>query len=138
VQSLVNKSDLPVLSAALTNPRPHSIDFSLESSISTPSFVTARMNPLPLSLAGMANRIPFATLVLPGQKLKGESKIMVTKQTVHILDNPSFESFIQEALYSTNFTMVVTGKTKAFLGAIKAPIKLSKEIELPGIQSSCV
>lgn len=135
VQNVVSDNPLPIYSASLTNPTPDSITFSLNSSIDTPSKITTKLMPLPLSLAGEDNDTPFATIVLPQTNLRGKTPIVIENQEAKILDMASFMSFLKGAMYSKSFTITATGKTDTYLGLIKAPIKLHKEITLPGMRS---
>jgi hypothetical protein len=136
VQGIVCGSNLPVYSASLQSPTQNSVEFSLASSIDTPGGITAVLEPLPIGLASLNNKTPFTTLLIPETNLRGTSNITVTNQTVKIVDRNSFVSFLESALYSTSFKIVVTGTTDTFIGAIKAPIKLNKQIEMAGMDLS--
>jgi hypothetical protein len=92
--------------------------------------------PLPLNLTGQSNKTPFTSILLAQTILRGKTALQITNQTAKILDITSFQSFLQSAMYSKNFTMQVNGKTDAFLGAIRAPVNLNKEITLAGTYST--
>ncbi|RDW60250.1 hypothetical protein BP5796_11856 [Coleophoma crateriformis] len=135
VQKVVNDNQLPVISASLLNPSPNSVQMSLVSTIDTPSAITTNLKPLNLSLAGPDNKTPFLAILLPEKDLKGKTTIEVQGQTAAITNMESFESFLAVAMYNKNFTMQATGTTDAFLGAIRAPVTLNKQIEMAGLNN---
>ncbi|RDW84320.1 hypothetical protein BP6252_01910 [Coleophoma cylindrospora] len=135
VQKVVDGNQLPVISASLLNPSPNSVQMSLVSTIDTPSAITTNLKPLNLSLAGPDNKTPFLAILLPEKDLKGKTTIEVQGQTAAITNMESFESFLAVAMYNKNFTMQATGTTDAFLGAIRAPVTLNKQIEMAGLNN---
>jgi hypothetical protein len=75
---------------------------------------------------------PYAQIVLPEQKLSGETSIVVTNQTTRILNETQFTSFIASTVNSENFALNVQGSTDGFLGSLKTPVTLDKQIPLAG------
>ena len=121
----------PGYSAQLSNPTQNSFQFSLVS-IDTPAAITTKLMPQPLNLTGQNNKTPFSFILLAETNLRGKATFQITNQTAKILDIAAFESFLQSMMYSKNFTMQVNGQTDAFLGPIKAPVNLNKQISLAG------
>lgn len=136
----MDDANLPITGASIFNPTPTSVDFSLSANLKVPiSGVTVDLKPITLALftpeIGAAD--PYLRLSLPEYHLKGEAIISVTNQTAVILDEPQFETFLGSAVASKNFTISADGTTYAYLGALKAKVRLNKQIEMPG-QSSII
>jgi hypothetical protein len=133
-QRLVDNASLPIYSASITNPTPSSVVYSLSSSLKIPAGLTVDLKPITLSLftndSGPSD--PYVKVNLPEYHLKGETKINITRQTVDILNQDRFEDFMESAVVSKKFTLSASGATTAYLGALKAPIKLNKEVKLTG------
>ena len=116
------------------HPTPSSVVYSLSSSLKIPNGLTVDLKPITLNLftkeSGPAD--PYIKVNLPEYHLRGETKINITGQTVDILDQHYFEEFMKSAVDNKEFTLSASGATTAYLGALKAPIKLNKDVKLPG------
>jgi len=64
--------------------------------------------------------------------LKGLGNMTITNQTATILDQPQFQKFLTSAVNSEEFTLSASGATTAYLGKLKAPLKLNKNVKLSG------
>jgi hypothetical protein len=133
-QRLVDNTSLPIHSARIMSPTPNSVQYSVVSSLKIPAGVTVDLKPITLNLytndTGPDN--PYIKVSLPEYHLKGDTTIGVTNQTAKILDQDRFIKFLANAVYSKEFTLSVAGSTTAYLGALKAPVKLKKDVKLLG------
>ena len=75
---------------------------------------------------------PYIQVSLPEYHVKGNTTISIVNQTTTILDMGEFEKFLTSAVYSENFTLSAIGSTAGYLGVLKAPIKLNKNVKLTG------
>ena len=75
---------------------------------------------------------PYIQVTLPEYHLKGATTVTITNETATILDEPQFEKFLASAVGAENFTIAAYGTTNAFLGILKAPITLKKNVPLNG------
>ncbi|KNG89247.1 hypothetical protein ANOM_002163 [Aspergillus nomiae NRRL 13137] len=134
-QRLVNDASIPIHSAAIMQPTPDSLMFSLSASLNVPLGLSVRIDPLNLSLFNrdVKPRKPYVTAPLNGLRLKGKSDITITNQTTKILDEEQFTKFLSNAVYSKRFILSAYGKTTAHLGKIKVSLTLDKDIELNGL-----
>ncbi|KAE9372838.1 hypothetical protein N431DRAFT_467068 [Stipitochalara longipes BDJ] len=136
-QRLVDNASLPIYSASIMHPTPSSVVYSLSSSLKIPNGLTVDLKPITLNLftkdSGPAD--PYIKVNLPEYHLRGETKINITGQTVDILDQHYFEEFMKSAVDNKEFTLSASGATTAYLGALKAPIKLNKDVKLPGLDN---
>jgi Protein of unknown function (DUF3712) len=108
--------------------------YSLSSSLKIPAGLTVDLKPITLNLftndSGPTD--PYIKVNLPEYHLRGNTKINITRQTVEILDQNRFEEFMESAVSSKQFGLSASGSTTAYLGALKAPIKLNKDVKLTG------
>lgn len=135
---MVNDATLPIYSASITNPTPDSVQYSLFAGLSVPRPFTVKLKPISLNLLvdqNPPNRNPYISVKLPEQNLKGNATITVTNQTTNILDQDIFETFLHSAVYQETFILSASGETDAYVGKLKAHIRLDKKVELKG-QSS--
>ncbi|KAF7627403.1 hypothetical protein AFLA_002784 [Aspergillus flavus NRRL3357] len=134
-QRLVNDASIPIHSAAIMQPTPDGLTFSLSASLSVPLGLSVRIDAFNLSLfnRGVKPMKPYVTVPLEGLRLKGKSDITITNQTTKIQDQDQFTTFLSNAVYSERFKLSAYGKATAHLGKIKVPLKLDKDIELNGL-----
>jgi hypothetical protein len=143
-QRLVDNASLPILSASLMNPTPDNITFSLVAQLKVPAGVTVDLKPITLNL--FTNETspsdPYIRVNLPEYHLKGNTKVEVVNDTAQILNQTQFENFLSYAVNSKEFTMQAEGATAAYLGILKAPIKLNKKVQMAGelklIPETCI
>jgi hypothetical protein len=116
------------------NPTPTSVVYSLLASLKVPAGITVDLKPLQLSLftAETGPSDPYIKVDLPEYHLKGKTNLTIVNQTATILDQPQFEKFLASAVSSEEFTMSAAGSTTAYLGKLKAPLKLNKNVKLAG------
>lgn len=135
MQRIVDTTDLPVHSASLLAPTANGVQFSLNVSLKVPAGITVDLKPLTLGLFNAntsSAKNPYLKLSLPETKLKGNTTISVADQEAQILDLEQFTDFIGTYVKSDEFVLSEAGETTAFLGALKAPIKLNKNIKMKG------
>ncbi|OJD25613.1 hypothetical protein ACJ73_03013, partial [Blastomyces percursus] len=68
-------------------------------------------------------------------ELKGNSTIDVVDETVPILHQGHFTKYLSEVTHQRTFVLTVEGITTAYLGKLKAKLKLDKKLELNGMRS---
>lgn len=116
------------------SPTPNSIVYSLLASLKVPAGVTVDLKPFALSLftkeTGPTD--PYIKVDLPEYHLKGNTNLTIVNQTATILDLPQFQDFLANAVSDKEFVMSASGATTAYLGKLKAPLKLNKNVQLDG------
>jgi hypothetical protein len=133
-QSLVNKADLPIHAASLMSPTLETLAVSLVASINVPKPFSVDLKPVNLSLFRRETKpfTPYVTVRLPQYHLKGNSTIAIRSQTVEVINETEFKSFLRDAVYGENFTLSARGSTTANLGKLKAKVTLDKDVKLKG------
>ncbi|CAL5872809.1 uncharacterized protein PFLUO_LOCUS7078 [Penicillium psychrofluorescens] len=135
-QLIVNKTNLPVYSASIMDPKPDKLTFTLHTSLKIPSGLSVRTNPLNLSLFNQDVRPmePYLLVALPAYNLKGGTNMMsVTRRNTEILNESQFVKLLTTAVYGKSFVMSAKGSTVGHLGALKTSLTLDKNIELNGM-----
>jgi len=136
---MVNKSPLPIYSATIVKPALDSIEYSLKGSLNIPKPFKVHMDPITLSLFDPENKtagiVPYAKVGLyypDGADLQGNASVDITAQRAAILDKEVFHKFLEKAVYSETFELAAYGETTAYLGKLKAKLKVDKRVELNG------
>jgi hypothetical protein len=116
------------------NPTPTSVVYSLFATLKVPLGLTVDLKPFQLSLytPETGKTDPYIKVALPEYHLKGLGNMTITNQTATILDQPQFQKFLTSAVNSEEFTLSASGATTAYLGKLKAPLKLNKNVKLSG------
>lgn len=132
---MVNHAKIPISAVTIANPNAKNILLSLTASIKLPTPLHVRIDPVPLNLYiknGSEDSVPYTSFVLPENKLVGNTTLQFEDQQAQILDEKVFAQFVQNAIFSENFVLSVTGQTDVFVGKLKAHIHLTKDIPLVG------
>lgn len=134
-QLIVEKTSLPVHSAAILDPKPDRVSFSLHTSLSIPAGIKVHIDPINLTLfiRDEPPIEPYLRIPLHGQDLAGTTDITVTRNDTKILDKPDFIQVLTHAVYQKSIIMSAKGSTMGHLGALDAPLTLNKDIELAGM-----
>ena len=132
---MVESTSLPIHSVRIMKPTPNSTVLSLKASLKIPPPFKVRLEPLTLQLYRPETKPdikPYVNFQLAEQYVKGNTTIEIVNQTVEIADKEQFVEFLRSAVVNEKFTLAARGETTAHLGALKAKVKLDKEIELNG------
>jgi hypothetical protein len=136
-QRLVEDTSLPVYGAHITNPKPGALTFTLDTGLAVPLGLSVRLDPFRLDLFNRDSdpEITYLAVQVPEYKIKGKTNLTVTSENTPVLDEDEFVKALTKAVYSKRFTLSALGKTTGHLGALKAGIKLDKDVELDGMPS---
>ena len=125
--------------AQIMDPHPNSIVYSMNGSLSVPKPFSVRMEPVTLSLfidEGLPQIKPYVEVGLfypDGTTLKGNATVAIADQKAEIKDPGEFVRFLESAVYNEKFFLSARGQTTAWLGKLKAKLKLNKKVELKGL-----
>jgi hypothetical protein len=111
------------------------VDYSLNASIKVPVAFDLKALTLNMFTNDSDAENPYARITLPEQKLDGQTTISITNQTTQILNQTQFQSFLANTVNSGTFNLNIEGSTDGFLGSLKTPITLNKQIPLTGEQT---
>jgi hypothetical protein len=136
-QRLVDNANLPIHWASIMSPSPDGVIYSMDASLKVPAGVTVDLKPMNLSLftPDTGPKDPYIQVSLPEYHLKGNTNVTIINQTATIQNQTEFVNFLTSAVNSENFTLSAAGGTAAYLGILKADIKLNKNVELAGLNS---
>ena len=136
---MVDKADLPIYSAQIMDPTPRSVVYSMNGSLDVPKPFSVRMEPVTLSLIideGLPQFKPYVEVGLfypNGKTLKGNATVEIADQKADIKDPAEFVRFLESAVYNEKFFLSARGETTAWIGKLKAKLKLNKKVELKGL-----
>jgi hypothetical protein len=132
---MINHAKIPISAVTIAKPSAKNALLSLKASIKLPTPLHVRTDPVPLNLYiknGSEDSVPYTSFVLPANKLVGNTTLEFQDQLVQILDEKVFAEFVQNAIFSENFMLSVTGQSNAYVGSLKAHIHLTKDLPLAG------
>jgi hypothetical protein len=75
---------------------------------------------------------PYIVVPVAEYVLGKDTNITITNQTTPIIDIDNFTRVLADAAFSKTFYLSVKGSTTAHLGALKANLRLEKDIQLNG------
>ncbi|TWU70911.1 hypothetical protein ED733_000147 [Metarhizium rileyi] len=134
VQAIVNGQDLPIVSGRLDCVSATEMKLALNTSLNTP--LPARLTDLTLSLYNRETKpySPFTNVTISGQKLKGDTKIVIKEQTAIISNESEIVNWFSRVLEQDKVDLAVRGKPTIYLGALKTDTNLDKTIQIPGLK----
>ncbi|KAB8199462.1 hypothetical protein BDV34DRAFT_231199 [Aspergillus parasiticus] len=136
VQRILNQSNLVLTSADIMNPRPHSVNLTINSTLHLPVDIPVRIDPLTLNLGsgpGSSNS-PFAQVYIPGTTVGGTAVLGVQSQTTQ-LNNQQWLEYVRSMIFEETVVMSVVARVNTFLGILKSNVVFNKEIEQKGLNS---
>jgi hypothetical protein len=135
-QDLVNQQEIQLHHASLLQPSPEQLTFSINSTITVPKPFTVVLDPLNLSLFVRDYKpiTPYFYVEIPKNKLHGNASIKMDPQRITIANQSRWINFLHEFVYEEKLTIGVKGKTTGHFGAIKAKLKIDKNVKLRGEQ----
>lgn len=110
------------------------VKLAINTSLSTP--LPARINNLTLNLYNKDTSpySPFANITVPGQRIKGDTKVNVPSQLVIIQNVSELTTWFGRVIDSDKVEFSVKGKPTVFLGKLRSDVNLDKTISMPGLR----
>lgn len=133
VQRILNQSNLVLTSADIMDPRPHSVDLTINSTLHLPVDIPVRIDPLTLNLGSVpgSSNSPFAQVYIPGTTVGGTAVLGVQNQTTQ-LNNQQWLEYVRSMIFEETVVMSVVARVDTFLGILKSNVVFNKEIEQKG------
>ncbi|UDD62254.1 hypothetical protein AFCA_009579 [Aspergillus flavus] len=112
------------------NPRPHSVDLTINSTLHLPVDIPVRIDPLTLNLGSVpgSSNSPFAQVYIPGTTVGGTAVLGVQNQTTQ-LNNQQWLEYVRSMIFEETVVMSVVARVDTFLGILKSNVVFNKEIE---------
>lgn len=132
-QLVVDKSDLVLVNAVVNQPKPDSVMLTLQTKVDLHLAVPARIEDLPLKLFERVYGTDdaYASIVLPGQTIKGNHSMGVSDQFTPLGNMTAWKMFVHQVVFQEETSLAVSGSTNAFLGVLKSHVHLNKNIVSP-------
>ncbi|KAJ9295977.1 hypothetical protein DTO271G3_5552 [Paecilomyces variotii] len=130
-QDVLNSSELVLVSGVVADPKPDSVLLTVISALDLKGF-TVRTEPLTLDLfIRKLSDESFAQVNIPAAKVHGNTTLGVTDQHTPILYQQGWQQFVDNILLLEKGLVSVRGKTTAYLGKLKCPVWLNRDLEMP-------
>lgn len=134
-QLVMNKSDLVLTHAVVSQPKDTSTILTIESKIDLGVAIPVRIEPVTLNLFDrtLGKDYPYAAADIAGQTISGNYTLGVEEQPTPIQNMTSWRKFVHEVVFMEEATLSVSGGTNGYLGVLKCPVKIDKDITSPGM-----
>jgi hypothetical protein len=130
---VVNKSDLVLVNAAVMQPRPDSIQLTLESALNLKIALPVRIEPIVLNLfnrdTGSDN--PWANITIDGKTIKGNTTLGVTDKPTPLSNVTVWTNYVHDVVFKKESTLSLRGTTNSFLGKLKSKVTMDKDVVSP-------
>ncbi|KAL1852288.1 hypothetical protein Plec18170_006014 [Paecilomyces lecythidis] len=131
-QDVLNSSKLLLVSGVVAEPKPDSVLLTVMSALDLKGF-TVRTDPLTLDLfiRKFDNNDPFAKVNIPAAKVHDNTTLGVKDQQTPLLSQSGWQQFVNNVLFLDKGLVSVKGNTNAYLGKLKCPVWLNRDLETP-------
>ncbi|KAL1850049.1 hypothetical protein Plec18170_007146 [Paecilomyces lecythidis] len=134
-QDVLDSSKLVITEAHILQPRPDSVVLTMLSALNLAGF-SVQMDPMTLSLfVPQLGPSPFANLYLPATKVHGNTTLGVTNQFTPILNQTSWQGFVDNAVNLGVGVVGMMGKSKIHMGKLQANLNMHKEVPSNGTRT---
>lgn len=136
-QLVINQSDLVLVDAMVSQPEDTSVILTIQAKIDLKVVLPVRIEPVTLSLFDRAygSDDAYAEADIPGQIIKGNYTLGIKDQPTPIRNMTAFRGFVHEVVFMEDATLSVSGATNGYLGVLKCPVTIDKDITSPGTSS---
>ncbi|EFY96700.1 DUF3712 domain protein [Metarhizium robertsii] len=134
VQAIVKGQNLPITSGRLDVVSGTQMKLAINTSLNTP--LPARITDLTLFLYNRDTRpySPFANLSVDGQKLKGNTQIVIKEQIVTISNQSELLAWLGPVFDQDKVDLSVRGSPTIYLGTLKTDTRLDTTVQIPGLK----
>jgi hypothetical protein len=119
---------------AVMQPRPDSIQLTLQSTLDLKIALAVRIDPITLTLfnrdTGADN--PWANISIEGQTMKGDAALGVNDQHTPITNVTVWTNYVHDVVFQRRSTVSLRGSTNAYLGKLKSRVTMDKDVVSPG------
>ncbi|KAJ5377164.1 uncharacterized protein N7496_004573 [Penicillium cataractarum] len=136
-QLVVNKSSLVLVNAAVMQPRPDSIQLTLQSALDLKIALPVRIEPIVLNLfnrdTGSDN--PWANITIDGKTIKGNTTLGVTDTHTPFANETIWTNYVHDVVFKKESTLSLRGSTNSYLGKLKSHVTMDKDVVSPTLDS---
>ncbi|GAD98918.1 conserved hypothetical protein [Paecilomyces variotii No. 5] len=127
-QDVLDSSKLVITEAHILQPRPDSVVLTMLSALNLAGF-SVQMDPMTLGLfVPQLGPSPFANLYLPATKVHGNTTLGVTNQFTPIINQTSWQGFVDNAVNLGVGVVGMEGRSKIHMGKLHADLNMHKEV----------
>lgn len=115
-------------------PRPDSIQLTLQSTLDLKVALSVRIDPMVLTLfnrdTGADN--PWGNITIDGKTMKGDATLGVTDQHTPFSNVSVWTNYVHDVVFQKQSTVSLRGSTNAYLGKLKSHVTIDKDVVTPG------
>ncbi|KAG6008251.1 hypothetical protein E4U54_008724 [Claviceps lovelessii] len=134
VQSIINSQGLPIAGGGLECISATQVKIALNTSLDAP--IPARLSDFSLGLYNKdtPDFTPFLNLSIPGQKINGDTKVIIPWQLVTIEDESELVRWFDQVFDTEKADVSLAGRPTIHLGELSSNPTIAKTISLPGLR----
>ncbi|KAG5998083.1 hypothetical protein E4U43_002502 [Claviceps pusilla] len=134
VQSIINSQGLPIAGGGLECISATQVKIALNTSLDAP--IPARLSDFSLGLYNKdaPDFTPFLNLSIPGQKINGDTKVIIPWQLVTIEDESELVRWFDQIFDTEKADVSLAGRPTIHLGELSSNPTIAKTISLPGLR----
>jgi hypothetical protein len=114
-------------------PRPDSIQLTLESALDLKIALPVRIEPIVLNLfnrdTGFDN--PWANITIDGKTIKGNTTLGVTDKHTPFSNVTVWTNYVHDVVFKKESALSLHGSTNSFLGKLKSRVTMDKDVVSP-------
>lgn len=135
-QLVVDKSNLVLVNAAVMQPRPDSIQLTLESALDLKVALDVRIEPIDLALfvrdSGAGE--PWGKAHIDGKVIKGNTTLGTKSTHTPLINETTWYNYVRQVIFQKETALSVRGTTNSYLGVLKSKVTMDKDIVSPSKQ----
>lgn len=136
-QLVVDKSNLVLVNAAVMQPRPDSIQLTLESALDLKVALDVRIEPINLALfvrdTGAGE--PWGSALIDGKMIKGNTTLGIKSTHTPLINETTWYNYVRQVIFQEETALSVRGTTNSYLGVLKSKVTMDKDIVSPSKRS---
>lgn len=133
VQSIMNSQNLPMEGGILEVVSATQFKLAINTSLDAP--LPARLSEFSVDLYNKETIpfSPFTNLTIPGQKINGNTKLIIPSQVVTIKNETELDRWFDQVFDLETVDLSITGRPTVYLGALSSTPDLDKTTSMPGL-----
>lgn len=132
-QLVLDKSDLVLVHASVMQPRPESVQLTLQSALDLKIALPVRIDPIELELfvRDIGPQYPWANVTIPGMMIKGNTTLGVEDVHTPLLNVTTWTRYVHEVVFQKETALSIKGSTDSYLGVLKSYVTMNKNVVSP-------
>lgn len=132
-QLVVDKSTLKLVQAAVMQPRPDSVQLTLQSSLDLHVLLSPYIEPITLELFvdKTGPKYPWAYVTIPGLVVHGITTLGIKDVHTPLVNASVWTEYVRQVVFQKEAALGLKGATNSYLGELKSHVVMQKNVVSP-------